>query len=663
MDIPGITQANSAVEAILAAVEGVQRGMPSLRMDTFATPTPPTLKLTGVDVSGIEDALQPPLDGVEDVGTPASVNLPNLTVPAFTGASDAINLAFNAPVLGAVQYKDGISAPSPTYGTSTDAPGFAPSAYAGGVTPPDVDVAYQTIPELGEVTLLDIARYTLGNTTLEPIAELVIPTPPVVALDPGGIEMDKLDSKWVESYKELFKDHMHVTPYMMYMEDSSMETYVEAKTRPQRVALMSKRRAILAAHAARGFNSAVGAATYEFTELAREEADMIVAANDEARREIQQFVGAGLLAAADSGMKLERSVMDIWTKWAMTPVQLAGKYNSASIQMVKSLVGLYNNNVSLIAEHVQAYQAYASAGRNIVQAQITEATQDQYIAENYANIVELYRAKTKHWVSQVKQYAVKVKGATLPIEAYQVYIASIMIDAQIARSNISMYADAVSTFGERTKLYADNLELWATAYRADASKLDVDLANIQAYKQAVGQEQDRVRAYLQYIDASTDAFTAKTSVLNASLQANTTYLQTLGDLVGVAKDYTALSSQAVTANARAQAGVASAEAAYKSGQFSVRMNKYATDLAVIAANNQIEVANQTYKKQGDQVRMAAIGSYLQGLYSSVVQSVSADVRYSGETQFSGSESLSEDSRSSWSQSVKNTNRYVIEPSV
>ena len=663
MSIPGITQANAAVEAILAAVEGVQRDMPAISASTFETPSPPVLKVSGVDMSGLEEGLQPPLDGVEDVGMPTSVALPNLSVPAFTGASDAIKLAFSAPTLDAVTYKEGISAPTPTYGTSTDAPEFTPAAYNGGVTPPDVSIAYSTIPELGEVTLLDIARYTLGNATLDPIEDLEIPEPPNVVLDPKLASLDAFSSTWASPYVTLYSNHMATNAYTVFIEDPAMQTYVEAKIRPQRVALMSKRRAILAAHAAKGFNSAVGAATYEFTDLAREEADMMVAANDEARREIQQIVGAALLAAADGGMKLERSVMDVWTKWAMVPVQLASKYNSASIQMIKSLVSLYNDNVSLIADHVQAYQAYAKAGRDIVQAQVTEATQDQYIADNYSSIIELYRAKTKHWMAQVKQYAVKVKGATLPIEAYQVYIASIMIDAQIAKANISMYADAVSTFGERTKLYADNLELWATAYRADGSKLDVDLANIQAYKQAVGQEQDRVRAYLQYVDASTDAFTAKTSVLNASLQANSVYLQTLGDMVGVAKDYTALSSQAVTANARAQAGVASAEAAYKSGQFSVQMNKFATELAVTAANNQIEVANQTYRKQGDQVRMAAIGSYLQGLYSSVVQSVSADVRYSGETQYSGSESVSEDTRSAWQQNIKNTNRYVIEPSV
>jgi hypothetical protein len=663
MEVPGLAQAESAVDAIVSAVAAAQGSMPAMSASSFAVPTPPTMKLSGISLQGLEGALQLPVDDVTDVTVPTTVQLPNLTVPAFSTAASTVRLAFSAPVLSAVSYKTGISAPAPSYGVSTEAPTFEPAQYAGTVAPPDVSVVFSTIPELQDVRLLDIARHIFANADLAPIRDLEIPEPPEVNLQPGDIDVGALNQGWAAEFAPTISQHFQSGAYVQFMDRAAMETYVEAKTRPQRVNLLAKKRAILAAHAAKGFNSAVGALTSEFIELAREEADMVVAANDEARRETQQLVGAAMLANASLGFKLESSAIDLWSKWAMAPVQLASKYNASAIQIAKNLVSVYNDNVSLISEHVQTYQAYAKTGRDIVQAQIAEATQDQYIAENYANVIELFRARTRHWVSEVRQYALKVKGATLPVEAYQVFIASLMIDAQIARSNISMYADAVSTFGERTKLYADNLELWADTYRADGSKFSVDVANLQAYRQAIGDEQDRIRAYLQYVDASTDAFNAKTSEMGAALQANSIFLDTLGDMVNVAKDYTELSSRAVSANARAQSGVASADAAYRSGQFSVLMNKYATDLAVNAANNQIEVSNKTYSKQGDQIRMAALSSYIQGLYSSVVQSVSADVRYSGESQFSGSESLSEDTKSAWQSSVRNTNRYVIEPSV
>jgi hypothetical protein len=662
MSLPGISQADAAVDSILGAVEGLQRGMPALSSSTFATATPPSLKLRGIDLDGMEDGIQPPVGGVMDVNVPSSVTLPTLTAPAVSGTAATIALAFSAPVLGAVTYKEGISAPAPTYGSTTDEPGYTPAPYVGTASPPDTSIVFSVIPAPMEVTLLDIAKYALGTIEVKPINELVIPELPIIQLANDMTKMEKFSSEWANDFIGR-KDHMTSSPYERFMNSDAMAAYVEAKIHPQLRALQSKRRAILAQHAARGFNGPVGAAVEELSELAREEADMILSANNEARQETKELIQAAMLATADMEMKVEKAVIDQWLIWAKAPLALAGKYNNMAIQIIKDLAAMYNQNVSLISEHVDAYRAYAAAGRSVVQAQIAEASQDKYIAENYSAVVELFRARTKHWVAEIKQYALEVKGATLPIEAYQVVVASAMIDAQIARANIGMYADAVSTFGEKTKLYADNLELWGAAYRADGSKFDVSAANLQAYRQAVGNEQDRIRSYMQYIDASTDAFSAKTSELNAALQANSSYMSILGDIVQVAKDYTSLSGQAVSANAKAQAGTAAAEASYKAGRFSVTMNKYATDLAVLGANNQIEVANQTYKKQGDQVRMAAISSYLQGLYSSVVQSVSADVRYSGETQFSGSDSLSEDTRSSWSQSVKNTNRYVIEPSV
>lgn len=665
MEVPGLAQAESAVDAILRAVESVQTEMPSIFSESRALniPSPPALKLRDISLQGLDGALQPPIEGVEDVAVRPTVRLPDLTVPSFTATKPTVELAFTAPTLSAVNYKAGISAPVPTYGVSVEAPTFSPAQYAGTVEPPEVSVVFSTIPELQDVALLSIARHILGNVDLAPINDLVIPTPPNVPPHPGDIDLGALDQRWTSEFLPTINQHFQAGAYAQFMDKAAMDTYVEAKTRPQRVALLAKKRDILAAHAAKGFNNAVGAATAEFIEVAREEADMVVAANDEARREVQQLVGAALLANASLGFKLESSAIDLWSKWAMAPVQLASKYNTSATQIAKNLVSIYNDNVALISEHVQTYQAYAKAGRDIIQAQVAEATQDQYIAENYANAVELFRAKTRHWVAEVRQYALKVKGATLPVEAYQVFIASLMVDAQIARANISMYADAVLTFGEGTRLYAENLELWAESYRADGSKFAVSSANLQAYRQATGDEADRIRAYLQYIDASTDAFSAKSSELNAALQANTGFLDTLGDVVTVAKDYTELSSRAVSANARAQAGVASAEAAYKAGQFSVLMNKYATDLSINASNNQIEAANRTYQKQGDQVRMAALSSYIQGLYSSVVQSISADMKYSGDSQFNGSSSLSDDTRTSWQQSFRTTNRYVIEPSV
>ena len=657
----GIPETDAAVEAIISAVEGAQRGMPSLAAHTFRTPTPPTLKLGDITMAGMDAALQEPVGGTLPAGVPASVELPDLAAPAFSTTDSTINLAFAAPTLDVVTYGAGISAPEPTYAAEESAPTYTPARYTGGISPPSTAVAFSVIPELKNVSMLSIAKYVLRTIDLSPIDNLVLEEIPEVRLGRDSTALDELNMSWAATYAAAFAEHADIEPYARYLNNKTLDILTDTKMIPKHAAFINKRRAVMSAYAAKGFSGPVGGATYEFLTLARDESFEIMAARNEARKELQQLVAAAMVAAADGGFKLERTAMDVWSKWAMAPVQLAAKHNDVAVRLLENAVGTYNESVSLISEHVQAYQAYAGAGREIIQAQITEATQDQYIAENYANIVEVFRAKTKDWMARVRQYALKVKGATLPIEAYLVYVASLMVDAQIARSNISMYMDAVSTFGESTKLYANNLELWAATHQADSSKLGVDLANIQAYRQVTGQEQDRVRTYLQYVDASTDAFTAKTAELNAGLQANSAYLTTLSDMVSVAKDYSELSNRAVTANARAQTGAMSAEAAYKVGSFSVLMNKYATDLAVTAADNQIEVANESYKKQGDQVRMAAVSSYLQGLYSSVVQSVSADVRYSGEKQFNGNETMSDSYRSAWNNRFTTTERYIIEP--
>ena len=68
-------------------------------------------------------------------------------------------------------------------------------------------------------------------------------------------------------------------------------------------------------------------------------------------------------------------------------------------------------------------------------------------------------------------------------------------------------------------------------------------------------------------------------------------------------------------------------------------------------------------QQGDLARMAAVSSYLQGLYSSVVQSFSADAKYSGGENFSASDSRSTGTKYGESHRNSRVTTYVTEGSV
>lgn len=650
--------AKDAVASVIDSVEGAQRPLPSISAGSFDPITPPILGIEDIDLTSIAGALRASEGTLGGVGV-SSVTLPSLTAPAVSAASSVVGFAFDAPVLSPVAYGTPEAPPAPEYETIGDSPNFSPAGYVGQRTVSAPPVTFSAIKDVTDPAFLELTTYVLGQIALTPIAPISLPA---VSLSLGsGFSLPPYNNNTAAELAATLE------PFLGGKTESQGSAVAAARYISRTYHLMYdaavERRAVIAKYAASGLSAPTGYATLDATTAAEKFSRQRFDAYDEALRYAVMKVADIYGAAIDAGASLEGKSTQMYTRWAMAPIELARKYNAAAVELHNSLAALYNQQVEVVSKQVSAYRQYAAAVADLNDAEVVAGTQDKYKAQNFGALVDVFQAKARVWAAKNRQYAEKVRASSLPTEAYTIGLATRAIDADIARKNMSMYSEKISTFGATTDLYAQNLQTWSSAYQADASKYDVVKANVSAFGDAGRMEESRLNSYGKYLDTSLSAFNARMAYTDRALRVNENYIQHIKEVTDMARQYGNINKDAVSAYQRADSQLSSAKSAHKLGEYAVKVGAYTTDLAVRGANTQIEVANTTYAQQGDLVRMAAVSSYLQGLYSSVVQSFSADIKYSGDENFNATESLSESTRHGQSHRSSMVTTYNTEGSV
>lgn len=492
------------------------------QIQSFA-PTMPNVSfgavVGGSGFGGISDGVRPDMADPAYHGTQ-----PDLLEAFYQAATDAVNFAFQPPVVPQVGYSSGkghlqlpdvTPSPAPVVYPQEAIPDLPPEPIYTIETAPSITI--DAAPDLQAIQILDY-----NPTHLEPFELTAVDLgdwPDVDDVDYlGYVEFDE-DADFRERLKELMRGDGVLRDWVL-----TLPVMQEADTRTVRIESKKEADKAFVEAAARNFPLAAGfvdavvieveekalekrfeAATKGYSEVAEDALKVVATAISMAAR-VEKYHIANYLSYIHRNVKLYR---------INTAIAQAG-YNA--------LVEIYNMAAQITSMEVEEFNRYVQAIQEQNRAAAGRADLMGAQVENFGSRIGMFEAQVGVLRSAARVLSVDGESRLLPLTEYTALIQGKVAQLGVVKENIKSYMQAVDNYSKAGRWLDDVVGAYEAAVQAESSKVGVTEANIRAFREMLSTEKGRISDYKNYVQESFSVLDAEMRRYNEAMSAQRKYL-------------------------------------------------------------------------------------------------------------------------------------------
>jgi len=279
--------------------------------------------------------------------------------------------------------------------------------------------------------------------------------------------------------------------------------------------------------ASAGFFSTNGPLVHALSELAHDASFEDRKVHEAMRSEVYKRGLAQLQSAISAGLALEAMNGAVHLDYAAKLVDTL-KFNVAmQIEYANLLVSSFNEQMRAVRLVMDAYQRYISTKTLDYRAYTKALLSDTAVLVTNEAKVTAYAAQVGTIAAQADSYSVQVKYNTQEIEEFQTYVAGILKNVSIARTNIEAFSQSTKAYKQAVKVDTAKIEGYAAQVRATGSATGVYEANYDSYAAAQGARRSNDEARQGWYSSSLRALSGEIQEFQSAAQAQREYLQTL----------------------------------------------------------------------------------------------------------------------------------------
>jgi hypothetical protein len=428
-----------------------------------------------------------------------------------------------------LSYSD-LSASTPTYGAYVDSPTMpsatiesAPTAYPTFGYLPQVESAgfgEASAPSIEILQRLKLTPIELIEYEPDTVEQLNVVFPDYEPYDPATIP--SLETRTYTGLGSVTGE-LRTLIATNWVFDSD-RVYDDLDKYSQRKELFGTQK-ILADSAARGFPAlsgpAVGAVSELLNEIRVERREVSDKARDESYERTKATVVEALAQAVAVGTKHSGFLM----AHAAKTIEAVRLNVQMAQEVFNSAVEAYNTRSKVIRTLVSAYREYVQAVLKQDEAVVARIAAERAKLDTYKADVDMFRSQVDLYRAATQVNALSIEQQALVLGEFEITVEGHRQNAQIAKTNLESYRQAVGTLSVKTETDLARVRGYADAVEAEASKLGVMQANFDAYASFYRTEGSRGQSYTQYVDASLAAFNAEVSSYKEYGQAQRDYLR------------------------------------------------------------------------------------------------------------------------------------------
>jgi hypothetical protein len=471
-----------------------------------------------------------PLAPTYDPGTADLVNR-QITGSIDRASYNAVSAALGALTLGAL--------PSTlAYATPT-----RPDALPVVATPDGVGPA----PEAGFLDIVDSAGLVNKDAPVIVVGDrLVLQEIPELSYEEYGF--DKLDAvappvTSVPSVEELSNPAqlmVQVEPRLLAaiadtlsgqdIMDIQPELYLLA-TEDVRRERIDTERALFAASAERGFDDSNGALFEQLADLNYAFRLKEEDAYEAGRDELYEAAKAKLIAAVQQSIALETANFAVHLSYASKLIEVFEINYALHTSVFNIVLDLYQAQLAGVNAHIQAYNVYITT---LLAEQSAKAAEiEQYSAQVRTDQAEIqmYEAQISTTEAQTGVYETDIRQETLKAQEYSAYIDGLMKNVDITKLNIDAYKDALQVYSAATKADSAIIDGYGAQVRAEGSAVGVYSENWDLYSTANNALRGQNSAVQTANNASLQSLRAEINVFQRAAAEQRSYLGAVGQWI------------------------------------------------------------------------------------------------------------------------------------
>lgn len=632
---------------------GFVNSLPNFSMPALATLPTPVVTVKVATAAGSPAA-------TVDVGSVSAVAPTNLSSPQALGLTPATPTYSGAAPIAAFTAP---SAPSaPTYGIYTAAPTI-PTISVPTFSSTRPEAAYlDANVSAGLSTLSPPVISTLARTQLASIADLTYSPEPLSLFDaeapkytpfePTKIELDAVELLDVARLN-FFLDDLGGETGLIDGESSYTPLYDERVAYIELEELRAKEKTFSAA-AARGFSLPTGSMSSEIAAIAESGTQKRRLENNKAYEEFVPLARRNFSSAVSMISRAGRTAYSVALERVAQQIKVLRLNVQMGVEVYNAAVDAYNNQARVVREYVGAYRAYVSALATqdegvVAQIALARAALQTQQAEwsMYGDQLNIEQAHIDVGRLSIEQKALVLKEFEQKVRAYQQ-------NAELAKLNIQALGEHTKVLNDKVQVELSALEMSRDQAESAASQFAVAEANVGAYASFLEADAARIQAYSRSVADGVSTLNALADEYRDYGQAHISNIQAQAAAVSATASMNRAALSAVDSIAQAQAAIQSANA-------DVGAANSAKNLAVAEFNMRVQaIAAQAFAEQTriDAGLMAAQATAAAGVAQAAASTLSVSARISDDGNYnqrysdSGSVSLTETGRRSWSKTTK-----------